>query len=240
MLKFSRFTAAAALGAVLLATGARANPTDFAVAISFDNVAAFNSSGGNAAANLASAARFSFTPPVSGGPNGNTTGNPVTADAVLAAELAYPSFLSSTNLGLSGTGGTTALGGTNSFYFFNFTDVNSSGVATGDIVGSFETATGSVVVTTDTAHFVDVSLTGIFVPSTANASSGYVDTPAILNVGFTSNCVLSFCSVSASGTLVAGPIASAVPEPANWALMIGGIGLLGAVAKRRRSAIIAV
>lgn len=55
MLKFSRVIAAAALGSVVLATDAMATPTDFAVAISFDNVAAFNSSGVNAATNLASA-----------------------------------------------------------------------------------------------------------------------------------------------------------------------------------------
>jgi hypothetical protein len=45
---------------------------------------------------------------------------------------------------------------------------------------------------------------------------------------------------SASGALVAKPgggfgyVAAGVPEPANWAMMIGGFGLLGAAARRRR------
>ena len=46
---------------------------------------------------------------------------------------------------------------------------------------------------------------------------------------------------SASGALVAKPgggfgyVAAGVPEPASWAMMIGGFGLLGATARRRRA-----
>jgi hypothetical protein len=46
---------------------------------------------------------------------------------------------------------------------------------------------------------------------------------------------------SASGALVAnasggfGYVAAGVPEPASWAMMIGGFGLIGAASRRRRS-----
>jgi hypothetical protein len=33
--------------------------------------------------------------------------------------------------------------------------------------------------------------------------------------------------------------AGAVPEPANWAMLIAGFGLVGAVARRRRTAVAA-
>jgi|GEM_PF-4363310 len=233
MLKFSRVATAAGLGAVILAAGARATPTDFAVAISFDNAAAFNSSGGSAGADLATAAEFTFASPVLNGPNGNTTGNPLTADPVLAAQLAYPTFLSSTNLGLSGTGGTTAFGGTNSFYFFNFVGVNSAnGTTAGNIVGSFETATGAVRVVAESANLLDVVLAGVFVPTAAEASLGYVNTTASLNLGFTSNCFKSACSVSGSGTIAASPLASPVPEPPTIILLGASLFVLSLIVRR--------
>lgn len=36
-----------------------------------------------------------------------------------------------------------------------------------------------------------------------------------------------------SGKIVAAPVAPPVPEPATWAMMIGGLGLVGAVLRRR-------
>ena len=84
------------------------------------------------------------------------------------------------------------------------------------------------------------------------ASIGAIDLPPGTNPGTTysfsfvaggSSTTLSFSEFSDSGAspiidnvLVTGPkAASAAPEPATWALMIGGFGLAGATLRRRRA-----
>jgi hypothetical protein len=48
---------------------------------------------------------------------------------------------------------------------------------------------------------------------------------------------LNCCDVGTS--LVVGNGAAAVPEPASWALMIGGFGMAGGMLRRRRTAVAA-
>jgi len=92
---------------------------------------------------------------------------------------------------------------------------------------------------------------GVDVGATNYASINGVDGAAGTNPGTTHNfsfvaggssTTLSFYEFSQSGAspiidnvLVTGPSAAAVPEPAAWALMIGGFGLAGATLRRRRA-----
>ncbi|NIJ08399.1 hypothetical protein FHS31_002016 [Sphingomonas vulcanisoli] len=67
--------------------------------------------------------------------------------------------------------------------------------------------------------------------STVNPTQGLTATPTSLTVSFNQTGSSGY---SASGTLAVPP-ASAVPEPASWAMMVGGFGLLGATLRRKRS-----
>ena len=58
--------------------------------------------------------------------------------------------------------------------------------------------------------------------------------------GFSSQAQWIWASPDLSGeTFFSTTISGAVPEPASWALMIGGFGLAGAVLRRRRAAVAA-
>lgn len=98
----------------------------------------------------------------------------------------------------------------------------------------------------DWSLFADVGATNY-------ASINGVDLASGTNPGTTHNfsfvatgssTTLSFYEFSDSGAspiidnvLVTGPTAAAVPEPATWALMIGGFGLAGATLRRRRAVV---
>ena len=65
-------------------------------------------------------------------------------------------------------------------------------------------------------------LTGIRLVGTGPRNSFLVNEPGSFTVGYTSGGVMS---------------GLAVPEPASWAMLIAGFGLVGAVARKRRLAI---
>lgn len=56
------------------------------------------------------------------------------------------------------------------------------------------------------------------------------------DVSFFDTCGSQQASCAFTRTVDSGPIAGGVPEPASWALMIGGFGLAGAALRRRREA----
>jgi hypothetical protein len=75
-----------------------------------------------------------------------------------------------------------------------------------------------------------------------NISSGFVgfgsgeNAQAVSNAGGTINLGLQFLPSTLTATLVT----SAVPEPASWAMLVSGFGILGATIRRRRPACAAV
>jgi hypothetical protein len=77
-----------------------------------------------------------------------------------------------------------------------------------------------------------------FVDAVANSVGGFNFLTDNQNVsGHTLQTGLNCCDVGTS--LVVGNGAAAVPEPASWALMIGGFGLAGAALRRRRALVAA-
>lgn len=57
--------------------------------------------------------------------------------------------------------------------------------------------------------------------------------------GFGNGVYLSWASVDLNFRTYVDPSGGAVPEPASWALLVAGFGLTGAVARRRRSPVVA-
>lgn len=86
-----------------------------------------------------------------------------------------------------------------------------------------QSATGSAA--------VKLTSLGTFTP--LGALSGYVGGPASLTFTFNQTGGAG-ATVSGSFTLASPPVASAVPEPGVWVMMISGAGLVGAAARRRR------
>ena len=153
-----------------------------------------------------------------------------------------PNMYSATNLGTvdySGTGGfaptgTGTLNGSLSFSsvvgsttvqtpavsdFFSFSD--GSG-------GSYDFSVDSV--TTQNYSFTPAStaVALYLLGSTTDASKGVAATPTSVTLQFSANGSSSFAT---SGSLSVPPTisVSAAPEPGTWALMLGGVGILGGV-----------
>ncbi|WP_254602107.1 PEPxxWA-CTERM sorting domain-containing protein [Sphingomonas bacterium] len=149
-----------------------------------------------------------------------------------------------TTFELTGTGGFSAVGGllgsmlgTLSFSttvnstisqvvnnFFSFADGSS-----GQYIFSLDSVT-------TTAYTVNPGVSQSFglylLGSTVDTNLGYTATPTSLTMTFNQTGNSGF---SASGTLAVPP-AGSVPEPASWAMMVGGFGLLGATLRRKRTA----
>ena len=67
--------------------------------------------------------------------------------------------------------------------------------------------------------------------TTADTNLGYDATATSLTLTFNETGTSGF---SASGTLSVPPSIGAVPEPASWAMFIGGFGLIGGAMRRRK------
>ncbi len=82
---------------------------------------------------------------------------------------------------------------------------------------------------------------GIFRQPFHTTSISYLATGALTAVSFTvsSSTQLGFNDPLIDGVSLVGAGGNTVPEPATWAMLIGGFGLVGAVARRRRTTVAA-
>ncbi|MDO6416477.1 PEPxxWA-CTERM sorting domain-containing protein [Sphingomonas sp. BIUV-7] len=109
---------------------------------------------------------------------------------------------------------------------------------TGKALGTFANFTSASAATGD-AFGLNYGLNGINVPVNYISGTQLAGTATFLNqtiagLHLTAGSYV-FSSSSANDTLTinVGPLA-AVPEPATWAMMVGGFGLLGAAMRRRK------
>ena len=66
-----------------------------------------------------------------------------------------------------------------------------------------------------------------------------VGTKVTFGFSDSSSKVYSFVDDAADGAGLKLNLSSAVPEPATWAMMIAGFGMIGAMVRRRRAAALA-
>jgi hypothetical protein len=141
--------------------------------------------------------------------------------AAPAGTPAGTKFLSVPDQGPSGTA-TLSLGGNYkyaSFYWGSIDDYN-----TLDVLD----AGGNVLLT--------VTGAGLPAPSPANGNQQAPATNRRVFFASDANNIAGFRLSSTQFAFEIDTVAAAVPEPATWALMIGGFGLVGAAARRRSSA----
>lgn len=79
---------------------------------------------------------------------------------------------------------------------------------------------------------VTSSISLFLLGTTLDVARGFDPTPTSLTMSLNSTGASGF---SSSATLAIPPATSAVPEPASWALMIGGFGIVGGSLRRRKS-----
>ena len=129
--------------------------------------------------------------------------------------------------------------------FFSI-DVTENELVFDVISGNF--SIGSIVYTFDGLDFDDKPGTPNIVESfSVNQISGPGITPIKqdrVTIDTSGKLTMSFANTtgSSNGSVrirLGAPIPTAVPEPSAWALMLGGFGLLGAIARRRTGASIA-
>ncbi|WP_404714054.1 FxDxF family PEP-CTERM protein [Sphingomonas sp. MMS24-J13] len=167
------------------------------------------------------------------------------AIAATAAVFAVSSGANAATIGLAGDPATYLSGffGSNVNGTFNNSwtfNVPADGVIS-SLVGSAN-VTGSSGLT-----FTSVSLNGVdlnFMPALPNQSFSFTDLP--VNAGLQTLLISGSGKGSYSGTVAFAPFnaggnpQSAVPEPASWALMLGGFGMVGGALRTTRRRNVAI
>jgi hypothetical protein len=99
-----------------------------------------------------------------------------------------------------------------------------SGAFAGLELGSGSSAVVSGSEPGNVVSYTSDVITGLSSPRALSLSFANVTSPIDI-------CGSTLCSFTSS---ISGNFSSAVPEPASWAMMVGGFGLLGAAMRRRR------
>jgi hypothetical protein len=175
-----------------------------------------------------------------------------------------PDGVPTTISGLSATGKFTLTNITNGLFTFSYTIDNTSTIASRVSIFGFDTMPDILGATTPAGGEYDTvelngnvpNLTGpdnfrVCFSAGSNcaggSSGGIFPADAPVNGTFTLNfgagvtsfdltkAFVRYQSVGPRGADSATGLGTAVPEPATWAMMLGGFGLLGAAARRRRS-----
>ena len=159
------------------------------------------------------------------------------AIALGAASLASLSASAEAATYLTVTDGTAVFGNTQvtTPTFTDMFDLGAFGTGMHLISGTISSSYQTAHMAEQNIDFTTVSLNGqnFTVGQTGQFEFRYVAdvhsaSPNVLTVSGTSGS-----SASYSGTLNVAP-AAAVPEPASWAMLIGGVGLTGGMVRRRR------
>jgi len=184
------------------------------------------------------------------------TALPITG-GVTAVTLTSAPTLASVGLGVAPQGTATVSPGSDGTPLAYF-PVTGGAIDTGSFAGTIE-HDGSGLALSDasiTLNLTDFVIDTVALTLTGNAAFGTTAIPGVplFNIGFSSNPVSPFSltlTAAAAGALTAVfglpdltgleigtantiPITTAVPEPATYATLIGGLALLGGVLKRRR------
>ncbi len=116
-------------------------------------------------------------------------------------------------------------------FVYNFT-LPSNGMTSGSISTSFSSAANDYNFTTVTLNGTPFTLS-----PTGQFEFGSIILSTMTGVQTLSVAGLSFGNGSFGGQITFTPMAAAVPEPATWALMLTGFGIVGGAMRRRKQSV---
>lgn len=161
--------------------------------------------------------------------------------ALLAAAAALPAQAAILTFDLSGSRNATFQIDSNATPTTFSSSVFGDQIRFDDVAGTFGGVAGTASIGFGTDVFADLNINGTGLGFTqfagADLFSGPASAPIFATGTFTLPSIVSGTStLTISEAAPGGPSAGGVPEPATWALMIGGFGLTGAALRKRRQA----
>jgi hypothetical protein len=171
-------------------------------------------------------------------PNANFSSNPYTVNLFDGSSYTFSALMLDPNdtiyrsAALATTGSATAYGGG---FIGGGSDYTSYSAGSDTPRNNF----GGDFITAATARPIDYSLADTFVAirfgSGTDLHYGYAEVAGNSLISFAYNDVAGGSIVS--GETIAGALPAAVPEPASWAMFIGGFGLVGGAVRRRKASV---